>query len=189
MIRQNKLLKLTNQRIDILANNVSSQISTIKTILDKIVKSQEMQDTHCAILWNLEQIVQSTTIVKNGFTSWEVTVTLLENDILNPELVNLNSLNKTVIEGLLSFSNLEFPVEINRYNTPQIIKLFKIQKISHLKFLVIIPLTHKTIYKAYNLIPRPLKIDHTSLVMREMKEVLLNGEWYYILAEKRTYIH
>ena len=50
MIKQNKLLKLTNQRIDILAKNVSNQISTIKTILDKIVESQEMQDIHYAIL-------------------------------------------------------------------------------------------------------------------------------------------
>ena len=36
IIRQNKLLKLTNQRIGILAKTVSTQISTIKTILDKI---------------------------------------------------------------------------------------------------------------------------------------------------------
>ena len=126
IIKQNKLLKLTNQRIDILAKNVTRQVNMIKTILDKIVESQEMQDIHYAILWNLEQIVQSSNIVKNEFRSGEVTVTLLEKDILNPELINLDSLNKTVTEGLQSFPDLEFPVEINRYNMSQIIKLLKI---------------------------------------------------------------
>ena len=184
MIRQNKLPKLTNQRIDILAKNVFTQINTIKITLDKIVESQEMQDIHYAILWNLEQIVQSTNIVKNEFRSGVVTVILLEKDILNPELVNLDSLNKTVTEGLQSFPNLEFPVKINRYNMPQIIKLLKIQRISHLKFLVIIPLTHKMTYKAYSLVPHLVKIDQTSLVVPEMKELLLKGEGNYILAEK-----
>ena len=69
---------------------------------------------------------------------------------------------------------------------PQIIKLIKIQRISHLKFLVIIPLTHKTTYKAYSLIPHPVKFDHTSLVLPEMKEVLLRGEGNYILAEEKN---
>ena len=41
VVIQNKLLKLTNQRIDILAKNVSNQIETIKTILDMIVESQK----------------------------------------------------------------------------------------------------------------------------------------------------
>ena len=185
MIKQNKLLKLTNQRIDIFANNVTRQVNTIKTVLDKIVESQEMQDIHYAILWNFEQIVQSSNIVKNEFRSGEVTVTLLEENILNPELINLHSLNKTVTEGLQSFPDLEFPVEINRYNMPQIIKLLKIQRVSHLKFLIIIPLTHKMPYTAYSLVPHPVKIDQNSLAIPEMKEILLKGHGNYILAEKR----
>ena len=157
MIRQNKLLKLTNQRIDNLAKNVSNQISTIKTILDKVVESREMQD-----IGILNKSYKVLLFSKKEFKSGEVTVTLLEKDILNPGLVNLDSLNITVTEGLLSFPNLEFPVELNKYNIPQIIKLLKVQIISNLKFLVIIPLTNKR-HKAYSLIPYPVKIHHTLL--------------------------
>ena len=38
--KHNRLIKITNQRIDILAKNISSAQSKMKEILDKIVQSQ-----------------------------------------------------------------------------------------------------------------------------------------------------
>ena len=94
---------------------------------------------------------------------------------MNPELLNLVSLNKTITEGLKSFPKLEFPVEVSRYNMHHI-KLLHIQRISHFTFLVIIPLTHKNPYSVYTLIPHAVKIDKTFLVVPEIKEVLLKNK-------------
>ena len=182
--KQNKLVKLTNERIDILAKNVTDSFKTIKTILDKLAEQREMLDIHYAISWNFEQLITSTTNVKNEFRTGELTTTLLERGIMNPELLNLNSLNKTVTEGIQLFPSLEFPVEINRYNVPHIVKLLKIQRISHHKFVVIIPLTHKAKYRVYSLIPHPVRLDETSLVVPELKGVLLVQDDNYIIAER-----
>ena len=181
--KQNQMIRLTNERIDILTKNVTNSFKTVTKLLEKLTQQQEWTDIHLAILWNLEQIILSTANVRNEFRSGEVTVTLLEKNILNPELLNLVSLNKTITEGLKSFPELEFPVEISRYNMYHIIKLLHIQRISHLKFLIIIPLTHKNPYSVYTLIPHPVKIDETSLVVPEMKEVLLKNKGSYIIAE------
>ena len=83
------------------------------------------------------------TNIQNSFRSAELVITLLDKQILNPELLNLDSLNRTISEGIKSFSNLEFPAEISRYNISHIVKLLKIQRISHFKFIVVIPLRQK----------------------------------------------
>ena len=67
---------------------------------------------------------------------------------------------------------------------PHIVKLLKIQRISHLKFLVIIPLTHKMNYQVYNLIPHLVKIDESSLVMPDLKGVLFIHDENYIIAKR-----
>ena len=132
-----------------------------------------MLDIHYAISWNFEQLITSTNNVKNEFRTGELSTTLLERGIMNPELLNLKSINKTLTEGIQLFPSLEFPVEINRYNVPHIVKLLKIQRISHLKFVVIIPLTHKIKYRVYSLIPHLVRLDDSALVVPELKGVLL----------------
>ena len=126
---------------------------------------------------------------QNNFRSAELTATLLDKQILNPELLNLESLNRTVTERIISFPDLEFPIEINRYNIFHIVKLLKIQRISHLKFIIIIPLVQKITYDVYTLIPHPIKVDENSLVIPELKEVLLKNEETYIITYRKKYIH
>ena len=184
--KQNKLLKLTNERVDILAKNVTDSFNAVKDVLDKLVTHQELQDVHFALLWNFEQLVTAVTNIQNNFRSAELTVTLLDKQILNPELLNLNSLNRTITEGIKSFPDLEFPVEINRYNIPHIVKLLRIQRISHLKFIIIIPLVQKRTYDVYTLIPHPIKIDENSLVIPELKEILLKDEETYIITDRKN---
>ena len=97
------------------------------------------------------------THIQNSFRSAELSITLLDKQVLNPELLHLDSLNRTISEGIKSFSNLEFSVKINKYNIPHIVELLKIQRISHLKFIVVIPLMHKTIYNVFFTYPAPDK--------------------------------
>lgn len=142
ILKQNKLIKITNERIDILAKNVSTSFDAVKTVLDKLVEAQVMRDIHYAILWNLDQLAASIADIKTTFRASEITVTLLEKGILSHDLVDIASLTRIVAEGRKFFPELEFPLEISRYHIDQIVHILEIQRIAHLKFLMVIPLTH-----------------------------------------------
>ena len=101
-------------------------------------------------------LVAAVTNIQNSYSSVELTVTPLDKQILNPELLYLQSRNRTVTEWMKSFPDLEFPIAINRYNIPHIVKLLRIQRISHLKFIIVIPLVQKATY-VFALIPHPIQ--------------------------------
>ena len=48
--KQNKLLELTNERVDILGKNVSDSFDAVKNVLDQLAKNQELSDIHFALL-------------------------------------------------------------------------------------------------------------------------------------------
>ena len=83
--KQNKLLKLTNERVDILAKKVTDSFNAVKDVLDQLVTNQELRDIHFALLWNFELLVTAVTNIQNNFRFAELTVTLLDKQILNPE--------------------------------------------------------------------------------------------------------
>ena len=170
--KTNQHIRVTNERIDILAKNVSNSVNIIKNILDKLVEAKEMADIHYAIQWNLDQLIDSLTHVRNTFKFGELTVTLLKKGIINAELIDLKSFKNIVTEGRKSFPQLEFPLDTTRYQLKHIIKILKIQNIGHLKFMMIIPLTRKDKYTPHSLIPHPVKLGSTDLVLPELKEII-----------------
>ena len=180
--KQNKNIRVTNERIDILAKNVSDSVDVIKKILDKLIEAREKADIHYAIQWNLDQLVASITNVRNTFKFGELTVTLLKKGIINAELIDLNSFQKIITEGRKSFPELDFPLDITRYQLKHIIKILKIQNIGHLKFMMIIPLTRKQEYRVFNLIPHPVKLGPSDLVLPELKDILLVNNHTYIIT-------
>ena len=95
----------------------------LKNVLDQLVKNQELSDIHFAFLWNVEHLVITVTNIQNSFRSAEHIMPLLDKQILNPELLNLDSLDRTISDVMKSFSNHEFIVDINRCNIPHIVKL------------------------------------------------------------------
>ena len=180
--KQNKNIRVTNERIDILAKNVSDSVDVIKKILDKLIEAREKADIHYAIQWNLDQLVASITNVRNTFKFGELTVTLLKKGIINAELIDLKSFQKIITEGRKSFPKLYFPLDITRFQLKHIIKILKIQNIGHLKFMMIIPLTRKQDYRAFSLIPHPVKLGPTDLVLPELKDILLVNNHSYIIT-------
>ena len=180
--KTNQNIRVTNERIDILAKNVSNSVHVIKNILDKLVKAKEMADIHYAIQWNLDQLVASITNVRNTFKFGELTITLLKKGIINAELIDLKSFQKIITEGRKSFPELDFPLDTTRYQLKHIIKILKIQSIGHLKFMMIIPLTRKDTYTAFSLIPHPVKLGSTDLVLPELKEIILINKDTYIIT-------
>lgn len=182
--KQNQNIKVTNERIDILAKNVSNSVNTIKNILDKLIEAQDFAEIQQAILWNCEQLVTSTTDIMNAFKFGELTVTLLTKGILDAELIDLKSFKKIIVEGLKSFPKLEFPLEVSRYQLIHLVKIIKVQRVDHLKFLMVIPLTRKREYKVFSLIPHPVKLDDTVLALPKLREVLLVDEYTYIITNK-----
>ena len=183
-IKQNKNIKVTNERIDMLASNVSNAVNTMKNILDKLVDAQETADIHYAVLWNLDQLVACINNIRNVFKFSEFTVTLLHKGILNADLIDLNSLERIVGEGRKSFPHLEFPLPIGRPELTHIVKILKVQLIGHHQFVMVIPLTHIQEYEVFSLIPHPVKLDTTSLVIPELKDVLLKDATSYIITNK-----
>ena len=187
ILKNNKNIKITNERIDILAKNISRVQETVTEILDKLVSAQETADIHFAILWNLDQLAASISEIKNNFKFGELTLTLLEEEILNAELVDLKSFELIIQEGLKAFPKLRFPLQLTRYQLPHIIKIITIKRVGHLKFLMVIPLTQHEEYQVFSLIPHPIKISETSLALPELKEIILkNKDQSYIIANKEN---
>ena len=79
--QQNKLIQITNHRLDILVKNISVHQNTMKEILDKLIANQENSDIHRAIQWNLEKIIGTLKDIKTTFKLSELTLTLLEKGI------------------------------------------------------------------------------------------------------------
>lgn len=180
--KQNKNIRVTNERIDMLATNVSRAVTNMKSILDKLVEAQETADIHYAILWNLDQLVSSTINIRNVFKFSELTVTLLHKGILNADLINVTSLERIVAEGQKTFPHLEFPLPIGRYDLTHIVKILKVQLIGHHQFVMVIPLTHIQDYEVFRLVPHPVKLGTNTLVLPEMKDILLKDATSYILT-------
>ena len=107
---------------------------------------------------------------------------MLKKGIINAELIDLKSFQKIITEGRKSFPKLDFPLDITRYQLKHIIKILKIQNIGHLKFMMIIPLTRKQKYQVFTLIPHPVKLGPTDLVLPEVRDILLVNNFTYIIT-------
>ena len=174
--RNNKNIKLTNERIDILAKNISRSQELVKKILEKIVETNKQQDVHLALLWNYDQIITLNNELTHTFEMAEMTLTLLDNHILNPELIQLDSLKAIIEEGLKLFPNLVFPLTINRYWLHTIAQIIRVEKLGGMKYVMIIPLTHDQRYDIFTLVPHPIKIDNKTLALPRVQSILLKDQ-------------
>jgi len=181
--KNNKQIRVTNQRIDILAKNVSDSVDTIKTILDKMVELKQDSNIHYAIEWNIDQLLESITTIRDTFKFGELTITLLNQGVINADLIDLKSFKKIIAEGLKAFPEMEFPLETTRYQLNHIIKILKIQRVGHLKFMMIIPLTKKNRYTISSLIPHPVKLDKHHLVLPTLRKIILIDNNTYITTD------
>ena len=179
----NTKLTITNERITILSENVTKSISDIKLILDKMVRVQETGDLYSLMLWNLDQLIQVSTQTYQSFKLGKVIVTMLEAGIINSDLIEISSFKRIIQEGLMTFKELEFPLNINRLTLPQITKIIKVQKIGINQFIINIPLVNKRSYQVNTLIPHPVNIDSKTLVIAELDKLLLTSDSNYILTD------
>ena len=185
--KNNRLIRVTNARIDMLAEKVAKSNQVIKEVLDKMVETNKYDEIYYAISWNMNQLISSTVDIKNTFKRGELTLTLLEKGILNADLIDIKSFQAIVSEGIESFPELEFPLEISRYTLVHITKIVKIHKIGHLNFLMSIPLSQKIKYNVTTLIPHPLQIVGTTLALPDIKDTILTDlDRSYIITNKEN---
>ena len=187
--KHNKLIKLTNERVDILSKNISQTNDVMKQILDKLVQHDSNQDIHYALLWNLDQLVSLNIEIANTFRLGELTITLLDRGILNPELIQLSSLKAIIDEGLKLFPTLTFPLEVSRYQLDHVTKLLKVQRLGRHQYIIIIPLTSVRKYKIFKLIAHPLQIDKESLVLPKIQNLILTdkNDTYIVTSQENVY--
>ena len=104
-----------------------------------MIEGNELSDLHLAIEWNFDRLLAHMTDIKVHFRASEVSLTLLDEGIINPELIDINSFKKIILEGQGAFPTLDFPIEINLINLPRIVKTLKVQKIGHMNYIMVIP--------------------------------------------------
>ena len=182
----NTKVQVTNQRIDILAKNVSNSINHVKNILDKLQELSSTRDVHQGILWNFEQLTQDALTTKLSFKLAEHKITLLDAGIINPDLIRLSNIKQILTEGLTVFPNLEAPLMITRLSLSNFIQLVEIEKVGHHQYLMIIPLVTKVKYNIYNLIPHPIKLKLNALVIPDMNDVVLTTNENYIITRSEN---
>ena len=95
----------------------------------------------------------------------------------------MKSFKKIIAEGLKAFPEMEFPLETTRYQLNHIIKILKIQRVGHLKFMMIIPLTRRDRYTISSLIPHPVKLDQHHLVLPTLRKIILTDNNTYITTD------
>ena len=174
-------IKLTNERIDILAKNISRSNEIVKNVLDKMLEKNIRNDLHYAFLWNFEETIALNRDIQKTFELAELTLALLDHGILNPELINLDSFKAIVAEGLKLFPGLVFPFGLNRYWVHPIAQAVHVQRMARLKYIMIIPLATNVKYDLYTLIPHPIKIGNDRLAFPKSKNAML-------IQENKTYI-
>ena len=185
----NKKIVITNKRIDLLDKSLSESILKIKVILQEIEKQNSVTEVIDHIRWNLEVLNRESTDNQLQLRMSETRVTLLRKNIINPEMINLDSMRKVVDEGKLIFKNLEFPVEkIVKENIVKIVNLLRVEEVSLNKFAVVIPLVEKTPFMINSLIPIPIRLENNEFIITELEQLLLwrNGE--YITTSKKELI-
>ena len=165
---------------------MSDSIATVKNILDQLVETQRVSDIHNAINWNLDQLLTELTNIQNTFKVGELTVTLLEKGILNAELIDLQSLEKIIAEGRTYFPKLEFPLKVSRYSLHHIVKVLTIQRLGHLKYIMVIPMTYPEEYEVIKLIAHPVKIGATSLVIPTLRNIILHNNDSYVITDREN---
>ena len=184
ILKQNKMIRMTNERIDILAKNVSTSFALVRTILDQLVETQNLKEIHFTILWNLDQLIASSKDIKNTFRSGEFTVTLLEQGTLVPDLIELDSVKRILNEGHKSFPTLHFPLEPTRQNVEHMVKILKVERVAHLKFIMHIPLTYRNNYKIYGMVAHPIQLSPTSLVLPRIRNIFVMNHESYLVTDK-----
>ena len=91
-----------------------------------MVEQNQQNNIHYAIEWNIDQLLESITTIRDTFKFGELTITLLNQGVINADLIDLKSFKKIIAEGLKAFPEMEFPLETTRYQLNHIIKILKI---------------------------------------------------------------
>ena len=183
----NAKVKITNERIDVLSKNLTLSIKNIKFILNSMTEANKRTQSTYTVQWNLDQLEQAASNLLILFKVSDNQVTLLRAGYLNVDLLNLETFDTVIKEGMKSFRNTEFPIQVTRENIPEILSLLKIEHLSQNRFIVIIPLVETTKYKAYSLVPHPIKLSSGSIMIAELEnDVILVDETEYIVLSSKS---
>jgi hypothetical protein len=75
-----------------------------------MVNLNEKREIYQAMMWNLEQLAENAINIHLSFRLGEITITMLESGIINPDLIDITTFKKIISEGLNVFTELEFPL-------------------------------------------------------------------------------
>ena len=171
--RVDKSIRVTNARIDILSKNVSNSLEDITLVLDKMQKFSAGVERKQIITWNLDQLRRVALNHLLLFRISENTLALLRAGIINTDIIDIKTLQRVITEGTTYYDGLEFMVEnITKDNLIEIISLLEVQNLGQNRFVLIVPLVHKTKFHIYTLIPHPIMIANT-LMIADINNILL----------------
>ena len=181
----NDKLLVTNKRIDVLAKNISTAITDVKQILEKIIDVGYKKEVYDGIMFNLDQISEEVSNMEFTFQFSELVITMLESGIINPDLIEVRTFQQIISEGIATFTNLEFPMVINQYTMNDALKLIEVKKVGHNQFVMVTPLFHATNYIIYDMIAHPIAIKSERLIP-EFRNVIMIGNSSYIITTKEN---
>jgi len=191
--KQNNNIQLTNERIDILTANVTEAFDKVQTVLQQINTYSRTRDKTSALLFNLDQLIERSDIQLLEFKSQLVNIALLKKGIINPDNIDITSVEKIMSEGLNKFPTLYFPLEIIKENLYDIVGMMKVSTLYENSFLITLPLFKRDIFVIFSLIAHPVKLSDESdeLVLPEMERLLLinNVDETYITTTEKNIVN
>ena len=179
-----KKIKFTNNRIDILASNLTTSIEKIRIILEGMNQIQKDKETRALIMWNIQQTKLAATNSLILIKIIENQLALLRKGIISSDVLNIKSFEAVVSEGIRHYSTMMFPIRnIIPENIKEILELIEVQNLGYNKFIIKTPLCRRVPYKIVSLIPHPIKIKSDILMIADMNDLMLYNDGKYIITE------
>ena len=187
LTNNNNNIIVTNERINLLEENITSVFNDIKEIFVETEKEKLEKNIWEDINFNLNYLETTTNDYLKLLKIKENKLTLLRNGYLNPEMLDIKQLESAIKQGETALKNLKFPIEeISKRTIHNIIKIIEIKEIKTNRFVAIIPLVTKAKYKINTLIPLPIQLSKNKLVTIKAKNTMLMDNDKYILTSEEN---
>ena len=178
----NDKILVTNERIDILAKNISTSLEDMKLVLTNLNNVNREAEHKYIIDFNVKQLVDGASNCLLLLKIIDNSLALLRSNVLTYDLFDIDSFRRILQEGSTHFPDSIFPIQdIAPTQLTNILSLIKVEHVSNNQFVMIIPLVHKEPFNVASIIPHPVRIQNGKLMIAEVTELIAYRSDKYIV--------
>ena len=177
----NDRLTITTSKLDLLAQNLTVNMQHIKVVLTSLQKENRDAYNKYSVDFNLDQVEKAASTLVILLRVADNSITLLRNNALNSDLLNLQSLELVLKEGKKHYPNMKFPIPTLDHSSKHLIlNILQIDTIGPSQFVMKIPLVYNEGYNISSIIPHPIKLQNGKVLIAQAKDTILHNDQSYL---------